>query len=223
MADRENTLRNSIKTVTELKGKKRLAFVWGYYKAHIITAAVLLVALFSVLNLIFFNPKPKSILTVSFYGATVSDESCLSLSEALNVSLLKEGEAGRHTVKAHSYLSDIDNTYKASREMDMFLAYFFMKEHDIIIFDMERFDELASQEGLFLECGEYLTQTQIERLSGSLMAAGEDEKTRCVMIGADNAYLKRFGIDPENLVLAVFSNSGRIDRVREAVPIILSE
>ena len=67
MADPENNFKTHLKTIKELKGKKRFEFIWEYYRLQIIvTLAVLLFVVYFV-NSSIFN-REKYDLTIAIYG-----------------------------------------------------------------------------------------------------------------------------------------------------------
>ena len=206
MADREDTLKNNIKTIIELKGRKRLGFIRDYYSVHILFTSFVL--LFVVSFVIFVATQKFPAVTITFHGISVSDYSLDAIQDDLTERLVKKNDRSRFYIKAVRWEE----------------TNYYIQNYGIFIFKITDIKRLINPE-YFWECDKYLTAGQLDKYSDILMPPKDGGSPVCIAINPGNDYLSGMGIAQFNNVygLVVFKSSKNLDKIREVVEIILGD
>jgi len=83
-------LRIEIKKLREMTFKKKIEYIWDYYKLHIIITVAILLVIGGVINALVFNPSPRTVLFISWNTGVILDEQLTELSEALKERIIDE-------------------------------------------------------------------------------------------------------------------------------------
>jgi hypothetical protein len=125
--------------------KERMAYIWDYYKIHIIGTIVAIILLISLISSM--GGKKEVYLNLTILGKGINTEGVVQLQEQLTNKLVKDKADEEIFVQTLSY--DNSSNDEASRTgIQKFAAEITTGSIDLLIVDKELFEEISSQQGL---------------------------------------------------------------------------
>ena len=212
-------LRIEWEKITSLKGKKRWEHIWEYYKILIIGIAIVLLLAGNMIYSAVFNPSPTIVLNVAWtYGPQLPeffDELAIELNASLTTPTLNE-----QVDVFQSFMTgdpQIDMAFQSR-----FAAMIAIADLDIIIGNAEEIKHFAS-ETMLLEISSWLPQGFDNTINyrgdnGESGVFGISLSDSNVLKNASFIYLEELGTP----YLAVLTNTNRLDKVKQAIEVLLN-
>ena len=225
MNDFKEKFRAERAKIMEMKGKTRREYIWDYYKIPIIAFIVGTWMIGSLINDVWINPPPGSVLTIAWMAGWESEEQLNELRDSLYPLFVEDPR--RETVQILTFFMGTDP------QMDMamqqrFAAMTAAAELDIIIgnFVVHEFDDgsfmslglappfsLLDMRPVFDEAGLMLPDDPLI-FDGTVI----DEPIVYFAVPMhDAAYFTDMGFSPENRYLGVIMNTQRYEAVIDAI------
>jgi len=82
--------RMEVAKLREFTFKKKMVYIWDYYKFQLIVIALVLAIIGSIINSVFINPAPQTVLFISWNAGFVTDEVLTDLSDVMKERILDE-------------------------------------------------------------------------------------------------------------------------------------
>ena len=156
-------------TLKRLKGKKKIEFLWDYYKIPIVAAAIVLV--FAVLALVIRSPQKDTALYIVWINA-VSQEESTYFDDCLTAAGI-DTEKKHADVNASFSLGIPGNDAADAQTLQVLSALFGIGDLDLYIADPEHFD-LYAVRGAFSDLTELLPE-DILAMAGDRLYYAENE------------------------------------------------
>jgi hypothetical protein len=186
--------------------KERFAYIWDYYKFHIIgsiTAIILLILLISSID-----EKKEAYLNITILGNGVNPEGIAQLQEQLTNELVKDKADEEVFIETLSY--DKSSPDAASRAgVQKMVAQITTGSIDLLIVDKELFEEISSQQNSLLA---------INDLKGTGKRLPSNEEVYGIST-SDINLLAPLKLD-ENKVLCIPSNTKNLEQINELFSLI---
>jgi hypothetical protein len=124
--------------------KERMAYIWDYYKFHIIGTIVAIILLISFISSI--GGKKEVVLNMTIMGQGVNPEGVVQLQEQLTNKLAEDKEDEEVSVQHLTYnSSSMDEASRAG--IQKLSAEITLGSIDLMIVEKELFEEISSQNG----------------------------------------------------------------------------
>lgn len=186
--------------------KERFAYIWDYYKFHIIgsiTAIILLILLISSID-----EKKEAYLNITILGNGVNPEGIAQLQGHLTNELVKDKADEEVFIETLSY--DKSSPDAASRAgVQKMVAQITTGSIDLLIVDKELFEEISSQQNSLLA---------INDLKGTGKRLPSNEEVYGIST-SDINLLVPLKLD-ENKVLCIPSNTKKLEQINELFSLI---
>lgn len=186
--------------------KERFAYIWDYYKFHIIgsiTAIILLILLISSID-----EKKEAYLNITILGNGVNPEGIAQLQEQLTNELVKDKADEEVFIETLSY--DKSSPDAASRAgVQKMVAQITTGSIDLLIVDKELFEEISSQQNSLLA---------INDLKGTGKRLPSNKEVYGIST-SDINLLAPLKLD-ENKVLCIPSNTKNLEQIYELFSLI---
>lgn len=125
----------------EMNFSDKRAYIWEYYKLHIIGLLILVVMIGSLVNTWFINPPKKEFLYVAWMGGYVTDEQLQTLNEYLTRELVDDPE--NEQIILSTFFMTEDPSYNMA-VYNRLMAFVAAGQLDIFIMDDTMLSEMAS-------------------------------------------------------------------------------
>ncbi|MEH6994993.1 hypothetical protein V7075_20145 [Neobacillus drentensis] len=200
-------MKQNIKAIlAPMSTKERFAYIWDYYKFHIIgsiTAIILLNLLISSID-----EKKEAYLNITILGNGVNPEGIAQLQEQLTNELVKDKADEEVFIETLSY--DKSSPDAASRAgVQKMVAQITTGSIDLLIVDKELFEEISSQQNSLLA---------INDLKGTGKRLPSNEEVYGIST-SDINLLAPLKLD-ENKVLCIPSNTKNLEQINELFSLI---
>lgn len=207
-------MKQNIKAIlAPMSKKERMAYIWDYYKFHIIgsiTAIILLISLISSMG-----DKKEEYLNMTIMGKGIDSEGVALVQEKLTNKLVKDKEKEEVFVETLTYdpLSQDEISRAGIQKMT---AQITTGSIDLLIVDKELFEEISSLEKSLLALNEIkgIDKTDFEFVYPKL----SDENFYGIST-SDIKLLDSLQLD-ENKVLCVPSNTKKLKEINEFFTLI---
>lgn len=200
-------LKQNIKAIlAPMSPKERIAYIWDYYKFHIIGAIAAIILLISFISS--FGEKKEVALNMTIIGKGVNTEGVVQLQEQLTNELVIDKADEEVFIETLSY--DKSSPDPASQAgLQKMTAQISTGSIDLLIVDKELFEEISSQQNSLLVLND---------LKGfdKLLSSNEDVYG---MSTSDINQLAPLKLD-ENKVLCVPSNTKKLKKINEFFSLI---
>jgi len=216
----------------ELKGKEKAEYIWEYYKAYFVTAAIVLVIGLSLLNSLVLNPPKKVYLNFITYGDYVPTETVDAIATDLSAKIVPTPDT--HEVYGEGYFISESDPETSMGVMQKLVANISIGEIDLIIADKPTFASMLSEEmikpisGVFNQAtlagfDEAIIYRAAPVVYDIDMKATKLPEDAYGFLLKDNAYFESLGITIGDRVIGVVTNSQRPEAVIAGLKVILGE
>lgn len=194
--------KNENTKLKELPLKKKIEYIWEYYKLWILGIAFLLVFIISIITTIINNPSEDSILYAAFLNTTLTSKEDTSLDENFIKHLGLEDTDKYLTLDLSMFIDRESNDLYSMNSNQKLVALIAAAEIDVIVSDENNFLSLA-QGGGYYNLEEILSTELIEKYSSSFYYTKSEEDGKEHPYGIslhDNSIIKKDGIYPDNMI-----------------------
>ncbi|MGV8982625.1 hypothetical protein [Clostridium sp.] len=209
--------------MVDIKGltrKKKVQYIWDYYKIHII---VTIVALFSIISFIHGQiTKIDYEFNLTIIGVNSSVNKIEQFQETLTPIVIKNGtekQSARIEIMPVDSLME-GKTESSTQYVQKFIAEVSAKVIDLVIMNKSDY-EAYQQQGMFLKLdnvqGMNLSHVKVDKLERA-----SDEGVYGINL-QDNKILADFGVKTENMILAIPANTKQMDKAILAVKWIIGD
>jgi hypothetical protein len=198
-------MKQNIKAIlAPMSPKERIAYIWDYYKFHIIGTIVAIILLISFMSSI--GGKKEVVLNMTIIGQGVNTEGVVQLQEQLTNKLVQDADE-EVSVQHLSYnKSSMDEASRAG--IQKMAAEISLGSIDLMIVEKELFEEISSQNALLA----------LNDFKGTNKLLPSDEKVYG-MSTSDIKLLAPLALD-ENKVLCVPSTAKNLKKINEFFTLI---
>jgi len=199
-------LKQNIKAIlAPMSPKERIAYIWDYYKFHIIGTIVAIILLISLVSSI--GGKKEVVLNMTIIGQGVNTEGVVQLQEQLTNKIVQDKADEEVSVQHLTYnKSSMDEASRAG--IQKMAAEISLGSIDLMIVDKELFEEISSQNALLA----------LNDFKGTNKLLPSDEKVYG-MSTSDIKLLAPLALD-ENKVLCVPSTAKNLKKINEFFTLI---
>jgi uncharacterized membrane protein len=199
-------MKQNIKVIlAPMSPKERMAYIWEYYKFHIIGTIVAILLLITFISSI--GDKKEIVLNMTIIGQGVNTEGVVQLQEQLTSKLVQDNADEEISVQHLTYnKSSMDEASRAG--IQKMSAEISLGAIDLMIVDKELFEEISSQKAL-------LTLNDLEGINKLLTS---DDKVYGIST-SDIQLLAPLALD-ENKVLCVPSTTKNFKKINEFFALI---
>lgn len=199
-------MKQNIKAIlAPMSPKERMAYIWDYYKFHIIGTIVAIILLISLISSI--GGKKEVVLNMTIIGQGVNPEGVGQLQEQLTNKLVQDKGDEEVSVQHLTYNnSSMDEASRAG--IQKMAAEISLGSIDLMIVEKELFEEISSQNALLA----------LNDFKGTNKLLPSDEKVYG-MSTSDIKLLASLALD-ENKVLCVPSTTKNLKKINEFFTLI---
>jgi len=215
----------------DMKFKDKCAYIWEYYKLYFIGGAIVIALCVSLLDTFVFNPARKTYLAVASFEGYLPWDMDGEIAEDLTTRIVPEPE--EFQVYFESYYTVDDDPQLNIAMTQKLMANISVADLDILIIDKNLIGSYLNQ-GIFAPLDTVLPADILAAHADSLYSArglvySTEDKSESIVTTdfgihlAGNAYLESFGVDTDDLLFTVISNSRRPDAIVECAREILAK
>jgi hypothetical protein len=199
-------MKQNIKAIlAPMSPKERIAYIWDYYKFHIIGTIVAIILLISFMSSI--GGKKEVVLNMTIIGQGVNTEGVVQLQEQLTNKIVQDKADEEVSVQHLTYnKSSMDEASRAG--IQKMAAEISLGSIDLMIVDKELFEEISSQNALLA----------LNDFKGTNKLLPSDEKVYG-MSTSDIKLMAPLALD-ENKVLCVPSTAKNLKKINEFFTLI---
>jgi hypothetical protein len=199
-------MKQNIKAIlAPMSPKERIAYIWDYYKFHIIGTIVAIILLISFVSSI--GGKKEVVLNMTVIGQGVNPEGVVQLQEQLTNKLVQDKADEEVFVQHLTYnTSSMDEASRAG--IQKMSAEISLGAIDLMIVEKELFEEISSQNALLA----------LNDFKGTKKLVPSDEKVYGIST-SDIKLLAPLALD-ENKVLCVPSTTKNLKKINEFFTLI---
>lgn len=180
--------------------KERIAYIWDYYKFHIIGTIVAIILLLSLISSI--GEKKEVVLNMTIIGQGVNPEGVVQLQEQLTNKLVQDKGDEEVSVQHLTYnKTSMDEASRAG--IQKMSAEISLGAIDVMIVEKELFEEISSQNALLA----------LNEFKGANKLLPSDEKVYGIST-SDIQLLAPLALD-ENEMLCVPSTTKNLKKINE--------
>lgn len=185
--------------------KERIAYIWDYYKFHIIGTIVAIILLLSLISSI--GEKKEVVLNMTIIGQGVNPEGVVQLQEQLTNKLVQDKGDEEVSVQHLTYnKTSMDEASRAG--IQKMSAEISLGAIDVMIVEKELFEEISSQNALLA----------LNEFKGAKKLLPSDEKVYGIST-SDIQLLAPLALD-ENEMLCVPSTTKNLQKINEFFTLI---
>jgi hypothetical protein len=199
-------MKQNIKAIlAPMSPKERIAYIWDYYKFHIIGTIVAIILLISFTSSI--GGKKEVVLNMTIIGQGVNTEGVVQLQEQLTNKIVQDKADEEVSVQHLTYnKSSMDEASRAG--IQKMAAEISLGSIDLMIVEKELFEEISSQNALLA----------LNDFKGTNKLLPSDEKVYGIST-SDIKLLAPLALD-ENKVLCVPSTAKNLKKINEFFTLI---
>jgi hypothetical protein len=199
-------MKQNIKAIlAPMSPKERIAYIWDYYKFHIIGTIVAIILLISFMSSI--GGKKEVVLNMTIIGQGVNTEGVVQLQEQLTNKIVQDKADEEVSVQHLTYnKSSMDEASRAG--IQKMAAEISLGSIDLMIVEKELFEEISSQNALLA----------LNDFKGTNKLLPSDEKVYGIST-SDIKLLAPLALD-ENKVLCVPSTAKNLKKINEFFTLI---
>jgi hypothetical protein len=199
-------MKQNIKAIlAPMSPKERIAYIWDYYKFHIIGTIVAIILLISFMSSI--GGKKEVVLNMTIIGQGVNTEGVVQLQEQLTNKIVQDKADEEVSVQHLTYnKSSMDEASRAG--IQKMAAEISLGSIDLMIVDKELFEEISSQNALLA----------LNDFKGTNKLLPSNEKVYGIST-SDIKLLAPLALD-ENKVLCVPSTAKNLKKINEFFTLI---
>jgi len=210
----------------ELTFKKKLEYIWDYYKYPILGICAGLIIAGSMINTRYINPSPDIALFISWNAGFVAEEQTAVLSDILAGQIINE-EANEMVIISPVFTSDEDPAM-AMANVQRTLAMLAVGEIDLFILDSQQLEEYSGNGFLLplestLERIKMIDPNTYRRIEENVLyapfeAGAGDNKERVMGINIGTSpLLTTLGYIGQELYFSIASTAGRINNAEHSL------
>lgn len=210
--------KNESAKLKQLSFKKKIEYIWEYYKLWILSITISLIFIISIVITITKNSSENSILYAAFLNTTLSSEENTSLDEDFIKYIGLTDTSKYLTLDLTMNIDRESNDLYSMNSNQKLVALIATTEIDVIISDEDNFLSLVSNGG-YHDLEKILPTDMLEKYSSSLYYTSSQEDNKEHPYGIylqDSTVLKNDSIYPENVV-PVFGIPANITDTKTAV------
>ncbi|NYE06531.1 hypothetical protein F4694_003311 [Bacillus niacini] len=194
-------MKQNIKAIlAPMSPKERIAYIWDYYKFHIIGTIVAIILLLSLISSI--GEKKEVVLNMTIIGQGVNPEGVVQLQEQLTNKLVQDKGDEEVSVQHLTYnKTSMDEASRAG--IQKMSAEISLGAIDVMIVEKELFEEISSQNALLA----------LNEFKGANKLLPSDEKVYGIST-SDIQLLAPLALD-ENEMLCVPSTTKNLKKINE--------
>jgi len=216
----------------EMNFKEKREYIWEYYKFHIVCFFVLIFILISVLNIYVFNPRPDTVLFISWNAGFATDEQIDALIDALEERLVDK-DANEEVAISQVFFSsgdaeaDMANVQRtvamiAAGMIDVFIADLNLLRDYANVGYLQPLDSVLAE--IRAKNPEVYRRIEENIISAPTETNQEEKEERMVGISIGSSPLfTRLGIFRQELYIGVAISSTKLDNVAEAIIMLFEE
>ncbi|MFB3159740.1 hypothetical protein ABLO26_00035 [Neobacillus sp. 179-J 1A1 HS] len=199
-------MKQNIKAIlAPMSPKERIAYIWDYYKFHIIGTIVAIILLLSLISSI--GEKKEVVLNMTIIGQGVNPEGVVQLQEQLTNKLVQDKGDEEVSVQHLTYnKTSMDEASRAG--IQKMSAEISLGAIDVMIVEKELFEEISSQNALLA----------LNEFKGAKKLLPSDEKVYGIST-SDIQLLAPLALD-ENEMLCVPSTTKNLQKINEFFTLI---
>ena len=203
----KHPMKQNIKAIlAPMSPKKRMAYIWEYYKFHIIGTIAAIILLISFISSI--GEKKEVVLNMTIIGQGVNTEGVVQVQDQLTSKLVQKKADEEISVQHLTYnKSSMDEASRAG--IQKLSAEITLGSIDLMIVEKELFEEFSSQQSSLLALNDF---------KGSNKLLKSDEKVYGIS-ASDIKLLAPLELD-ENKVLCVPSTTKNLKNINEFFSLI---
>jgi len=196
--------------MVDLKGmskKKKVEYIWEYYKLHIIGVLVVICIIASLVH--GQITKVDYVFNLTMLGNTVDTNKMTDLETQLTKIVVSNGDKKKAATIGNMSLggSNSSDPTMSSQYMQKFVAQLSVGELDVVILDKDLFESFAKQ-NMFLRLDKISGLDMNSIKAEKIEVAGEDKVNAVYAINAkDIKAFKDVGFDTTNKVIGIISTT----------------
>lgn len=205
----------------EMNFSEKREYIWAYYKYHIIAITIIFTMVGGIINDVWINPPPQSVLTIAWMGHFATEDQFDEIREVLSPVLVEDPD--RETVQILSFRMTGDPSMDMAQHQ-RFSAMLTTRELDIAIggFMHSEFEEAPDLLGMapvwsFGELRPIMAAADVEVEHMLFYDDDEGVEVGFAVPIEGNAFFEGIGIITENQYLAMFINSERMEAVVQTI------
>jgi len=126
----------------KLPFKRKVGYIWDYYKIQIIIAAALLLGIGGLINAIFINPRPDTVLFISWNASFLMQEQMDDLRDIMNERIIETGK--NEMVEITLILDSEQDPMVSMANIQRLIAMMAAGVIDIFVLDAETLKEYSN-------------------------------------------------------------------------------
>ena len=219
-------LRAEWKKIQSMQGREKWEYIWGYYKIHIIGVSAALLMTGSIVNDIFINPPPSSVLTIAWMGGFEMEWQLNALRDALYPMVVEDPSS--ETVHILTFFITGTDPQQDMAQHTRFSAMVAARELDIVIGTLEYNEEAEilalgmAPSWFFSDLRPFLAQAGIEPDGVIFYEAEEGYPVAFAVPMEGSALFEEVGLFTEGRWLGIVGNTLRDEAVTYAVRALLT-
>jgi len=131
--------RIEMRKIREMQGKKKFEYIWGYYKVHILVFIGILALIGSIINSVFINPRPQTVLFVAWSTGYATEEQLSDLTEAMETAIIEP--KANETIEIAMFFSSHEDPSMDSAQIQRLAAMIAAGMIDVFILDTEMLED----------------------------------------------------------------------------------
>jgi len=128
--------------IKEMPFKKKVEYIWEYYKFHLIVIILILAIAGGIINSVFINPRPQITLFVAWSTGFITDEQTSDLTEKMNERIIEP--KANETVEINMFFPTADDPSMDAAQIQRLAAMLSAGMIDVFILDFEMLEGYAS-------------------------------------------------------------------------------
>jgi hypothetical protein len=203
----KHPMKQNIKEIlAPMSPKEKMAYIWEYYKFHIIGTIAAIILLFSLINSI--GEKKEVVLNMTIVGQGVSTEGVVQLQEYLTKELVTDKADEEVFIETLSY----DNTSQdpvSQTGLQKMIAQISTGSIDLLIVDKEVFEDISAQQNSLLAINDFKGMDKVVTSNEEIYGINTSDITLLESLKLD-----------ENMVLCVPGNTKKLKEINEFFSLI---
>ena len=211
------------KKLKDMTFKEKAAYIWEYYKIHIIVTAVILLIAGSIIDSVWIHPPKKLYLQIAFYGGYVEDTALTGMCGKLEEVLMTPEERETMQITSTYFMIGTNDPQVDMANMQKFMAMIQVNEIDLIVLNEENFESMAF-DSLFLPLADILPESLLSRLSDKLVFKADESgvnAARAIRLDGNDFFTEN-DIFVDGQYLAVITNTIRAEDAGRAIEYIIN-
>jgi len=134
-------LHNEKRKIREMPFKKKVEYIWEYYKFHILVVIIILAIAGGIINAVFINPRAQVTLFIAWSTGFITDEQTSELKDKLEEKIIDP--KANETVEINMFYSTSDDPSMDAAQIQRLAAMMAAGMIDVFVVDYELLNDYA--------------------------------------------------------------------------------